>query len=537
MIDRPGLDTSVDVFSLRFRRPTGLCFSAGLLFFAACESSSSASHKDASSESTKDPDTSSTGPEGGETSNDGDSSGTASGPSDTDSTSSSTGAASSSEKEQDSTSSDTDSTSSSDNQSTEIHPGKLPEKEDPADFEQLRSDKERDDNPDVGIEVLRTMRAGNNNLGFELQRLRAFGDSENGAISPVSVHLALGQVHAAARGETQSELQKALGYHVDPQKTHAALNRMSMQLASLEEEKKESQEPVFVRIANSSFFRPGTQVGKTYLDTLATQYGAGVYRANFSKDPQDVTDKINGWVSKITREKIPELFPDGALTVRTVWAFANAIYFKAPWRLEFFERETKPADFTKLNGEKSKVQMMRSLQDRARFGQDDQSSWAQIQLGYQGALAAIFVLPKKGYFSKVEQSMSNERLDAMLNASKFSPVDLRLPKFKLSTGSMLMNDSFKKLGVEKLFDDADLSGISDDGKNSLPGLKVLFHSVFVAMDERGVEAAAATGGGADDSVPKDIKHMVLNRPFLFMIYDYRSGLVLFNGRVVDPKWD
>lgn len=430
----------------------------------------------------------------------------------------------------------TSSSTSTEDQSSSELPGELPKDEVPADFREFRSSKERDESPEIEKEDLEIVRAGNNDLGFEVQRRLAFEDDKNGAVSPVSLQLAMGLLHAAAKGETQSEMQKTFGFHTDPEKTHRALNQLSLQLAALEEEKTDVSEPVFVRIANRTFVRPDTKVGTDYLDTLATQYGAGVYLADFQEDPWDVTRKINAWVAKITENKIPKLFPPQALKRETVWASVNAIYFKAPWTQQFAEASTRDAKFTKLDGEIIQVKMMSSSQDEAKFGQDDQSSWAEIALGQKRALKAIFVLPKRGQFKKIEQGMSSERLDEMLKASKPAQVKLQLPKFKVETGSLSMVEIFKEMGASKLFGEADLSGISDDGKSSLPGLDTLYHSVFVAMDETGVEAAAATGGASNDSEPTEKKTLIVDRPFLFVIYDSRSGLVMFNGRVVDPEW-
>jgi serpin B len=70
-------------------------------------------------------------------------------------------------------------------------------------------------------------------------------------------------------------------------------------------------------------------------------------------------------------------------------------------------------------------------------------------------------------------------------------------------------------------------------------LSAVFHEAFVRVDEEGTEAAAGTvvvvvsPPGAP--VPPPPAVMVLDRPFIFAIYDEPTGQILFLGRVMDPS--
>lgn len=67
----------------------------------------------------------------------------------------------------------------------------------------------------------------------------------------------------------------------------------------------------------------------------------------------------------------------------------------------------------------------------------------------------------------------------------------------------------------------------------------MYHDTFVAVDEEGTEAAAATGDVIRaDSAPMDSFEFIADRPFLFAIRDRPTGVVLFVGRAVDPAgWE
>ena len=83
------------------------------------------------------------------------------------------------------------------------------------------------------------------------------------------------------------------------------------------------------------------------------------------------------------------------------------------------------------------------------------------------------------------------------------------------------------------FASADLSGI-----NGLLTLAItdILHKAFVAVDEKGTEAAAATAVViGETSVPDPDIIMPVDRPFILLIRDTNTGTILFMGRILDPR--
>ena len=91
------------------------------------------------------------------------------------------------------------------------------------------------------------------------------------------------------------------------------------------------------------------------------------------------------------------------------------------------------------------------------------------------------------------------------------------------------------LGMPTAFtDDADFSGLTAD---ELLKISEVLHEAFVAVDEQGTEAAAATavvmaraGAAPEEPVP-----FVVDRPFVFVVHSVDDRVPLFVGRVVDPR--
>jgi len=95
----------------------------------------------------------------------------------------------------------------------------------------------------------------------------------------------------------------------------------------------------------------------------------------------------------------------------------------------------------------------------------------------------------------------------------------------------------KELGVELAFEPerADLTGIADVSPNNLY-IGFATHKAFVDVNEEGTEAAAATAIGAETtSAPVNPLIFRADHPFVFLIQDNETGLVLFMGRVSDPS--
>ena len=61
---------------------------------------------------------------------------------------------------------------------------------------------------------------------------------------------------------------------------------------------------------------------------------------------------------------------------------------------------------------------------------------------------------------------------------------------------------------------------------------VMQHQAFLEINEEGTEAAAATG--LNFSLASATPTFTADHPFLFLIRDRQSGMILFMGRVANP---
>jgi len=136
--------------------------------------------------------------------------------------------------------------------------------------------------------------------------------------------------------------------------------------------------------------------------------------------------------------------------------------------------------------------------------------------------------------------------DLLAQCAKLQPqdVDLELPKFKFAPPTIPLKENLEELGMKTAFDDpqgsANFDRMSPRKPNQYLAISNVFHKTFIAVDEKGTEAAAATAVvmmelTARFEKPKEPIHVKVDRPFVYAIQHLPSGACLFIGRVIDPR--
>ena len=360
------------------------------------------------------------------------------------------------------------------------------------------------------------------------------GEEEgNVVLSPYSVAYALAMTRAGAVGDTADEIDAVLHSELLDD-LHASFNALDQDLATRSGKKQRadgSEAELNLRTANSLWGQRGFAFESPFLELLASQYGAGMHLVDFIGDTEGARRAINGWVGDQTNDKIPELLAEGILTDLTRLVLTNAIYLKAPWELPFAEVDTEPAPFHLLDGSTVEAPLM-SL--RWKLGHSEGDGWQAVELPYAGnELSMVVVVPEEGAFAAVEAALDGDLLAKVVDGLTPSMVDLRFPSFEFRTQASL-KDALTALGMPLAFDpdNADLSGMTKEDRLYV---SAVVHEAFIAVDEKGTEAAAATAVvGMTKSALPDLVQLTVDRPFLFLIRDSATGAPLFMGRVLDP---
>ena len=404
----------------------------------------------------------------------------------------------------------------------------------------IKSDVARDTNELDGA-LLADFVANQYDLNVDIlhtsDELNADQKNKNLMISTFSIQTALAMMWAGANGNTADEMRTVLKFD---DHAHEALNTLD---ASIIAKNKDAIDTDYgyhvdaqeIKTSNNLYFSPVYTWQKSWLDLLATNYGAGIREIDFAADPEKARQYINTVVQEDTHDRIKDLIPKYGIVPNTRAVITNAIYFKAPWADEI-HKSNAPISFKKLDNN--------AVSAPALYVYEYEYYMANESDGYQAVTLplrdrdfnVLFVVPDEGKFNDVQASLNKEVFEHIFDSLEYNAIiDLTFPSYTFES-SFSLKDTFTALGMKDAFlGSADFSKLTEEQNEIYIG--EIYHKTFIGVDEKGVEAAAATAvianDGASAEQPKVIE-LNIDRPFLFVIFDSQNKTPLFFGRVLDP---
>ena len=381
--------------------------------------------------------------------------------------------------------------------------------------------------PNTSNDVLSPMRApevqgiadASNLFAFQLYRRLGPG---NIFFSPFSIFTALAMAYEGAAGKTAEEMEGTL--HLP---ANASLRREAFRTVLLDAE---NPTGLNLKIANALWIQRDFPVKKSYLDVIERYYLGYVREVDFKQNPREAEKEINRWVEECTNGRIRNLV--NGLSRLTRLVITNAVYFKANWSLRFNPNDTHNGTFKLPSGKTVLVPMMHR---KGRFGYYETDDLQVLEMPYEGSsFSMLIILPKKADgLEAVEKELTPQFIGELMDSITPQKVDVTVPKFRFEA-SYSLKEPLMEMGMDEAFTDrADFSGISE---KPLAISKVV-HKAFISVAENGTEAAAATAVVVTEVAVEEGKYKVFraDHPFIFMIINRKSGLILFMGRLVDPE--
>jgi len=395
--------------------------------------------------------------------------------------------------------------------------------------EVLTSDKERITSPDVSTNEQALLVEGNSAFAFELyQALK--GEEGNLFYSPYSISVALAMTYSGARNETAEQMADTLQFLLEQERLHPAFNWLDAELASRGEGAQGKDDEGFrLNVVNAIWGQKDYSFLPAFLDVLAENYGAGLRILDFITETEKSRVTINDWVSDQTEGRIEDLIPQGMITWLTRLVLTNAIYFNAAWEYPFDEDVTADGPFYLPDGGQVIVPMMKQTES---FGYTEGEAYQAVELLYDGEeLSMVILLPEAGNFEAFEKNLEAQVSD-IISGLQLTEVALTMPQFEFDS-EFSLKDTLADMGMPIAFSGAaDFSGMTG---NPELFISEVVHKAFVAVDEAGTEAAAATAVIMEYSaVPEPFVEVTIDRPFIFLIRDIETGAILFVGRVMNP---
>ena len=288
-----------------------------------------------------------------------------------------------------------------------------------------------------------------------------------------------------------------------------------------------SVEKAKLTLANSIWFKDsGFTVEEAFLQRNADYYSAAAYKSAF--DEKTLRD-INNWVKENTDGVIDKIV-DQMDPYATMY-LVNTVLFDAEWQNIYRKHEVRDGTFTAIDGAKRTVSMMYSNES---LYLDDGKATGFLK-PYKNGYSFAALLPNEGVaLDDYIASLTGEGFLTTVKNAKEGPVEAAMPKFSYDYG-IEMSDALKALGMTVPFD-AELAVFSGLGHSSDGNIYIscVLHKAYIAVDEKGTKAGAATAIEAPAAgVWEDRRRVILDRPFVYAIIDNAAGLPIFIGAVTD----
>ncbi len=372
----------------------------------------------------------------------------------------------------------------------------------------------------ITLSAVQKNRVGqDNDFAFDLLRntiAQTKATYPNVFISPLSVSIAFGMVRNGANGETKTEIEKALRFSgLTDTEINDYYRVMQTELPSIDKKTKLS-------IANAIWLRSGFTAKPDYLKTNADYFKAYIKTMDFGQPW--ALDTINDWAKRNTNGLIPKVLEelDGDL----VALLMNAVYFKGTWVSRFNKESTKEADFKNEQGQYVKVNMM-SCKSTFDYTRDDVAQYLDMPYG-NNAFSMTVILPNENKTTDdVLNQLNTTQLSAILGKMQPTETNVFFPRFKVKNKFELIPMLYA-MGIKKAFTPfADFSRMC----NSSVFINFVKHDTYVEVTEEGTEAAAVTTiGFRYTSIPQE-NYFVANKPFVFLIREKSTGIILFIGKM------
>lgn len=390
-----------------------------------------------------------------------------------------------------------------------------------------------DDEPRQSVVVAEQVN-GNNAFAFDLfQYLKS--KKENILFSPYSISSAFAMTAIGAAGETKIEMDKVFHFFADSSALASAFSNLNSQLITTHENE---QTLPMLFLANSLWVQKGFPLIQFFQERLIKNFHSSINEVDFKLQANQSRQVINQWVEEKTRGKIKGLFPPNALNDKTRLVLVSALYMQAKWNRVFEKSMTAQEPFYSAKDVKSMVDMMNHT-GFYRLFVNPQVAMIEIPYAIETSqdpvLAMVIVLPKSVEgLASLENIWHLDQAKAWMKQMKEQNVHLAIPKFKIEE-EISLKETLAAMGLRQAFSgNADFSTMTHERNLSIDKA---IHKAFMAVDENGTEAAAATAvaiGLTSYGPGAKPYHFLADHPFLFMIIDKKTDSILFMGRMAKP---
>ena len=369
---------------------------------------------------------------------------------------------------------------------------------------------------------------------FNTKLFKSVAEFESGNIiySPFFLHmiLSLAYVGAPLNSPTSDEMAKLLAFEPTDLNNQAYLHNYLKVIDLLQSLSGIKGTELFA--ANRLFAAKDRRIKKDFIGMLDKFYNIDIEAVYFERQEQTAA-VINEFIQEESHGRIYNIIKPDTIEDFFRFVMISAVYFKGLWKFPFKAEKTETQSF-RVDSERTVDFLAMKQTGKLTLARVDQINADVVKIPFANEdLIMIVVVPFDDTdieeVAKKLESFDIFRINSELGQVIPSEVDLTFPKFEAEFSSNKWGDVLKNLGVETIFDatKANLTNISD----KVPFISLIRHTATIKISEDGAKANEAT---VTNGRLKKAK-LVVDRPFIFYIYDVVNQIPLMVGRIVDPN--
>nr|XP_026500064.1 serine protease inhibitor 77Ba-like [Vanessa tameamea] len=294
-----------------------------------------------------------------------------------------------------------------------------------------------------------------------------------------------------------------------------------------------------VQLASKNFvFKDkGFHVFPAFKKTLTTDFGAKIVQLDF-KDSTSAARIANTAIEDSGATVSNVLRSEDFGTARMI--LTNVISFKGLWSSPFNVSDTNIESFyDEYKNEIGKVKMMyqRAMLPYSNI-QELSALVMELPYGNDNKYSMLIILPypkinvtevyKK--FSTVTLKDIFERLDSDVKEYGLEDVDVKLPRFKIST-NVVLNKPLNSMGVFDIFS-SKLASFEKITSEEI-FISAIVHKADIEVTESGTVASADTSAYFADRISTPA--FEANRPFIYFVMEKMTTTIIFSGIYSKPS--
>jgi serpin B len=369
----------------------------------------------------------------------------------------------------------------------------------------------------------------NNNFAFNLyshlNKYPRYNES-NLVFSPFGISSALVITYEGARGNTATEIQSVSYIPIND-------TRRRSEFADIINRLNESSESLSLHTVNALWAEKNYTFLPVYTSSIQRNYQANLTNLDFGNRPEESRLEINSWVENNTNSEIKDIIPVGLIDPQTKLVITNAVLFSGKWQTPFDVKVTSDQGFHVSSNRTETVRMMHgSLVSVYNYTENNILQMIELpyQPGQNKTLSMLVILPKGNNLTTVKNTLDAKSLSGLRKSLKPTEVFVSLPKFRFNTKES-MSGILSEMGMPTAFgQNANFSGM--DGTENLHVQEIL-HKTSFEIDEAGTRA---TSGNVVTIEYRSIKPIFrADHPFIFLVIDDETGMILFMGTLMNPN--